>query len=157
MVTYFATRAMEMNDPHTAEESKPLLALLERYAYFRTEAMGKQVLHELMNGPAVLYLLVNRTDGSPAFMLGEDGKPLTAWLASTTVDRDLIGATDHEEEVTFQPRPVSEIMRLMQKKGDKLPFMILMLNNQLDSAAWLIRQNRTWRMMAPPPPEVHAE
>ncbi|MEZ4790647.1 MAG: hypothetical protein R2811_11590 [Flavobacteriales bacterium] len=143
--------------PYTAEESKPLLALLERYAHFRTESVGKQVMEEVMNGKALLYILVNKSDGSPAFMLGSDGRPLTAWLATTTLEQDLIGNTDHEEEEYFQPRPVSEIVALMKKKGDKLPFLILALNGSLDTEAWLIRQNRTWRMMAPPPPTASRE
>ncbi len=140
---------MEMIDPQTAEESKPLLALLERYAYFRTKSVGEQVLHELMNGRAVLYLLVDKVHGSPACMIGADDKPLTMWCATTTVERNLIGATDHDEEVTFQPHPASEILRLMKKEGDKLPFLYLRLNGELDSEALLLRQNKTWGMRAP--------
>ena len=140
---------MEMIDPRTAEESKPLLVLLERYAYFRTKTVAEQVLQELMNGHAVLYLMVDKVRGTPASMIGADGKPMTMWYATTTVDQDLIGATDHDEEITFQPHPVSEILRLMKKEGDKLPFLILRLNGDLDTEALLFRQDKMWRVTGP--------
>lgn len=142
---------MEQIETRTEEESKPLLALLERYAYFRTDSVAKQVLHELLNGHAVLYLLVDKVKRTPAFMIGGDGKLMTMWYATTTEEADLIGATEHEEEVTLLPFPVAEIMRLMVKHGDKLPFLILNLNARLDSKALLIRQDKTWRVREPFP------
>ncbi|MBK7556759.1 MAG: hypothetical protein IPI55_19835 [Flavobacteriales bacterium] len=51
---------------------------MERYAYFRTESIGRLVLDELNKGNAELYLMV-QDDGRPALMEGADG-PLTMWF-----------------------------------------------------------------------------
>ena len=135
---------MEMIDPQTPLCNTALLNLLERYQAFPTVRIGQLILSELETGEAELFLMVDKVSGEPAFMLGDDG-PLTMWYASTTMDKDLIGATDHEEPVTFLPKRSPAIFRMMEKV--KLPFLVLSLNGTEDIEVWVVCEKKKWRVM----------
>ena len=139
--------AMDIQNLHTPEASKPLLALLERYVYFRTESIGRLVLDELNKGNAELYLMVHKDDGRPALMEGADG-PLTMWFATTSVEPDLIDAMADDVDVTLRSHRASDIMRMMEKEK-KLPFIVLRLNGRLDTEAWVIRDKQGTRISEP--------
>jgi hypothetical protein len=139
--------AMDIQNLHTPEASKPLLALLERYAYFRTESIGRLVLDELNKGNAELYVMVHKDNGRPALMIGADG-PLTMWFATTSVEPDQSDATDDDEDVILRSHRASDLMRMMEKEK-KLPFIVLRLNGYLDTEAWVIRDKRGTRISEP--------
>jgi|GEM_PF-3041705 len=128
----------------TPEENKPLLAMLERYAWLSSASHGNAIIQELLTGNANLYVMIFRKTGQPADMLVDDG-PVNGILAFTTIEVGMEVDPGPQEELIFRSFTGPETMRLV-KKGK---FDFLYLNKDQPSACMLLRYKDKWGIRGP--------